>query len=68
VMAGLVLGAAAAAVASRVVANQLFGVSPLDASTFAAAALTLIAVGVAAGFVPAHRATSVDPLAALRAE
>jgi putative ABC transport system permease protein len=65
---GIALGIAGGAAATRLVAGQLFGVSPLDPSTFAATPLLLLAVGAAASLLPAHRASRVDPLAALREE
>jgi ABC-type antimicrobial peptide transport system permease subunit len=46
----------------------LFDTSPTDPATFAAVATLLIAVGVAAGLVPARRASRVDPVQALRAD
>src|SRR5262249_23671343 len=66
--AGLVLGLAGAANVSRWLSGMLFGVAPLDAATFAAVTLTLAAVTALASYVPARRATRVDPMIALRAE
>jgi len=65
---GLAIGLPAAGLAARLVSNQLFGVGPLDPQSFAAAVALLAIVGLAAGFIPARRATRVDPVFALRAE
>jgi hypothetical protein len=66
VAAGLSLGAAGAAFATRLLAAQLVGVSPLDGRTFAAVpALFLLAAG-AACLVPARRAARLDPVRSLR--
>jgi putative ABC transport system permease protein len=65
---GIALGVAVGAAATRLVAGQLFGVSPLDPSTFAATPMLLLGVGAAASLLPALRASRVDPLAALREE
>lgn len=62
---GSALGAVLAAGAARVFVPFLFDVAPLDVSTFAGAALIVLAVGLAASFVPARRATAVDPVVAL---
>jgi putative ABC transport system permease protein len=67
-LAGIVAGCAAAAGLTRLMANQLFGVGPDDPLTFAAVALLLICVAVAACYLPARRAVRVDPMAALRCE
>jgi ABC-type antimicrobial peptide transport system permease subunit len=46
----------------------LFGVSPLDVPTYVAVSLILAAAAVMASYIPAHRATTVDPIDALRAD
>jgi predicted permease len=53
---------------SRLVSSQLYGVSPNDPATLAIAALMLIAVALMASYLPARRATKIDPLVALRYE
>jgi ABC-type antimicrobial peptide transport system permease subunit len=65
---GVALGLAAAAGLTRLLTDLLFGVSPLDPAIFAAAALGFIAVALLGSYVPARRASRVDPLEALRAE
>jgi putative ABC transport system permease protein len=62
--AGLIL----AAVSTRIVASQIYSVSPLDPLTFCGVGLVLMAVAFAASYVPAHRAAKVDPIVALRYE
>jgi ABC-type antimicrobial peptide transport system permease subunit len=66
--AGIVIGAAIAFVASRFIGPLLYQVSPKDPLTYAVAAFTLLAVAALASFVPALRATHVDPNVALRAD
>jgi putative ABC transport system permease protein len=65
---GVVLGLAGAAASTRLIASWLYGVTPLDAATFAWSAAGMLAVALAASYVPARRAARVDPLVALRAE
>ena len=59
------LGAAAV---TRYLEMQLYGVSPTDVPTLLAAAVVLAATGMAASYLPARRATRVDPMIALRAD
>jgi putative ABC transport system permease protein len=65
---GLLAGLAASLALTRILASQLFAVSALDPPTFASVALLLVAVAVAACYIPARRAMSVDPVVALRHE
>jgi predicted permease len=65
---GILCGLAAAIVLGRVMASLLFEVSPLDPLTYGAVCLGLAAAAILASYVPALRATGVNPVAALRAE
>lgn len=67
-LAGTILGAAGAFALTRFLSGMLFGVSSLDPLTFVAMAVTLIAVTLLACYIPARRASRVDPLVALRYE
>jgi predicted permease len=67
-LVGILVGTAAALAVSRVIASLLYGVSPHDPATFAVAPLVLLAAAVAASYLPARRATAVDPAVILRAE
>ena len=65
---GVAIGTAGALALTRVMAGLLYEVHPTDAVTFAGSALLLALLAVAAGLIPAWRATRVDPLVALRAD
>ena len=66
--AGIVLGLVGAALLTRVMASLLFGVSATDLATFTAVAAVLIATAALASYIPALRATRVNPVTALRDE
>jgi ABC-type antimicrobial peptide transport system permease subunit len=65
---GMFIGLPAALATTRLIRNQLFGLTPSDPVSVAVAVLVLAAVAVLAGYVPARRAARIDPLAALRCE
>jgi len=64
IVAGLIISVALA----RLIASLLFGTSPTDPATFAATALALMLIAIAAGAVPAIRASRIDPMMALRVD
>jgi ABC-type antimicrobial peptide transport system permease subunit len=65
---GIILGLVGAAALSRVMATLLFGISATDIATFAMAPVALAAIAAVASYIPAWRATRVDPVVALREE
>ena len=65
---GVVVGVIGAAALSRYLEGLLFGLTPLDVTTFVAVVVMFAAVAMLAAYVPARRATRVNPLVALRAE
>jgi predicted permease len=67
-IAGLVIGIAAAFGLTRLIANQLYGVTPMDPATLGSVALVLITVAAVACYIPSRRAYSTDPLETLRAQ
>ncbi|HWO01453.1 MAG TPA: ABC transporter permease [Blastocatellia bacterium] len=68
VLIGAVVGLAGAYAITRVMSNLLFEVAPTDLATFAAVPTVLFVVALVACFIPARRATKVDPMVALRSE
>ena len=68
VLAGLVIGVPAALIGARLISAQLFGMSPTDPLTLVGAAVVLGIVALLAGYLPARRASRVNPLSALRYE
>jgi ABC-type antimicrobial peptide transport system permease subunit len=64
----VIVGLAGAAGVTRVLQTFLFGVTPTDPLVFLVVTMLLMAVGLIAAWIPARRATRIDPWAALRAE
>src|SRR5438067_2492382 len=65
---GIAIGIPSGLAATRLIASMLFGLSPSDLSTIVTACLLLLAVAFVAGYLPARRASSIDPILALRTE
>jgi ABC-type antimicrobial peptide transport system permease subunit len=65
---GAAVGLAISAGLTRIMASWLYGISPLDALTYAAVAIGVLAAAAAASYLPARRVSDLDPVEALRAE
>ena len=65
-VAGVAIGLVAAALASRLLRAQLFEVAPTDTTTYLVVAIVLMAVSLLASWIPARRASRIDPMTALR--
>jgi ABC-type antimicrobial peptide transport system permease subunit len=68
VFLGVLIGIAASLALTRLMSNQLYGVSASDPITFIGVAVLLLIVAVFACYIPARRATTIDPIIALRCE
>jgi len=68
IFAGIAIGVPATLAATRLISTKLFGISATDPLTIAATTVLLVAVAILAGFVPAQRASRVDPMVALRCD
>jgi putative ABC transport system permease protein len=68
VIVGMAIGVPAAFVVTRFMSSLLFGIKPHDPVTFAGATTVLLLVALLACYLPARRATRIDPIAALRCQ
>jgi len=68
VAAGVAIGVVAAIAASRLIAGLLFGLTPNDPLAITGAIAVMLVVSALAGYLPARRASKVDPMVALRCE
>jgi len=68
VLVGVVIGIGVALATTRWLDALLFGVKPVDALVFAAVSLLMVGVGIVASYVPARRASSVNPIESLRSD
>jgi ABC-type antimicrobial peptide transport system permease subunit len=67
-LAGVVLGLGLSLAVARLIASLLFGTSPWDLATYAGVAAGILAVGALSGYLPARRASRINPMVALRTE
>jgi putative ABC transport system permease protein len=68
VLIGIVIGVAAAFASTRLLANLLFEVKAVDPVVFGAMSVMMVAMGMLASYMPARRASAVDPIEALRSD
>ena len=68
VLVGVIIGVAAAVASTRLLGTLLFNVKAVDPLVFTAMSLMMISMGVLASYMPARRASSVDPIEALRSD
>jgi ABC-type antimicrobial peptide transport system permease subunit len=68
VMIGVVIGVAVAVASTRLLSALLFGVKAVDPIVFAAMSVIMIAIGMLSSYVPARRASGVDPIVSLRSD
>ena len=68
VLVGVIIGVAAAFGSTRLLSTLLFGVKAVDPLVFAAMSVMMIGMGVLASYMPARRASAVDPIEALRSD
>jgi putative ABC transport system permease protein len=68
VVVGLAFGLPMSMILGRLVSSQLYGLSPMDPATLVSATAFLLSVALVAAYLPARRATGVDPTTALRHE
>jgi len=68
VVLGVAIGAVVAAATTRVLGNLLFGVESADVATFLGMSTTMVLVGLLASYMPARRASNVDPVQAMRGD
>jgi ABC-type antimicrobial peptide transport system permease subunit len=67
VVIGCILGVLGSAALTRAIKSILYGVTPLDPATYVTVLATIVACAVLATWLPAHRATKLDPVRSLRA-
>jgi ABC-type antimicrobial peptide transport system permease subunit len=68
VAAGVVIGVLAALASTRALGSLLYGVAALDAGTFVGMSVAMVMLGLFASYVPARRASRVDPIESMRSD
>jgi putative ABC transport system permease protein len=67
-VAGMVVGTIASIAFARLISSLLYATSPWDVTTYVVMMLSLVTVALLSGYIPARRASSIDPMAALRSQ